>query len=157
MQAGLRPVLRSMRLTARRANSSTPPTQQNESVQKAVQSAQNALNSTTATLKRVAGPVGERVQNSVGGPIVFSVKTFASMFKQVFKAEKLSFPTDLNTWVHTYAQIWSRATSGKWWTQTVKTGAWAGLGIASIEAYGIFCLGEIIGRRNIVGYKVKDH
>lgn len=143
MQAGLRPALRTMRLSARRANSSaTPnPIQNNEAVQKAVQSAQKAFDATSSTLKRVAGPVGERVQNSVGGeqgpkqelipgPVIYSAKTFISMFKQVFKAEKLSFPTDLNTWVHTYASIWARGTSGKWWTETVKTGAWAGVGIA---------------------------
>jgi F-type H+-transporting ATPase subunit g len=95
------------------------------------------------------------------------------MFKQVFKAEKLQFPTDLNTWVHTYASIWARGTSGKWWTETVKTGAWAGVGIAVscaiprtwtradlcqvIESYGIFKLGELLGRRNLVGYSVKDN
>lgn len=67
MHAGLRPALRTLRLTARRANSSTPPIQQNENVQKAVQSAQKAYDATASTLKRVAGPVGERVQNSVGG------------------------------------------------------------------------------------------
>jgi hypothetical protein len=27
----------------------------------------------------------------------------------------------------------------------------------AIEAYGIFSLGEIIGRRNLVGYKLKDN
>jgi hypothetical protein len=26
----------------------------------------------------------------------------------------------------------------------------------AVEAYGIFCLGEIIGRRNLVGYKLKE-
>lgn len=67
MHAGLRPVLRTLRLTARRANSSTPPIQQNEQVKKAVESAQKVYDSGAATLKRVAGPVGERVNNSVGG------------------------------------------------------------------------------------------
>ena len=26
-----------------------------------------------------------------------------------------------------------------------------------VEAYGIFCIGEMIGRRNLVGYKLEDH
>jgi hypothetical protein len=26
----------------------------------------------------------------------------------------------------------------------------------TVEAYGIFSIGEMIGRRNIVGYKLKD-
>jgi hypothetical protein len=28
--------------------------------------------------------------------------------------------------------------------------------IQGLEAYGIFKLGEIIGRRNLVGYKIRD-
>ena len=30
-------------------------------------------------------------------------------------------------------------------------------GRQAVEAYGIFSLGEIIGRRNLVGYKLKDN
>jgi hypothetical protein len=28
--------------------------------------------------------------------------------------------------------------------------------IQAVEAYGIFSIGEMIGRRNVVGYKLKD-
>lgn len=63
-------------------------------------------------------------------PIVFNFKVFSSLCRQVYQAEKLYFPTNLNTWATAYAQVWSRAVNGKWWQETLKTGAWAAVGVA---------------------------
>lgn len=62
----MRPTLRATRLAGRRLNSSSAP-QVNPQVQKAVESASRAYNQGAATIKRVAGPVGERIGSAMGG------------------------------------------------------------------------------------------
>ncbi|WVW80350.1 hypothetical protein I302_102330 [Kwoniella bestiolae CBS 10118] len=158
-------VVRATRLVGRRFNSSSSSSSSsssplnNPNVQKAVEGAQKAYTQTAATVKKVAGPLGERVGSALGGyrePLVYNSKVVASVAKQVWQAEKLSPPLDSATWARAYSQIYSRATNGGYWRDLLKTGAWAGLGVAALEAYGIFKIGEIVGRRNLVGYKIKE-
>ncbi|WRT65901.1 uncharacterized protein IL334_002852 [Kwoniella shivajii] len=155
-------VVRATRLVGRRFNSSssssTSSPLNNPNVQKAVEGAQKAYTQTAATVKKVAGPLGDRVGSALGGyrePLVYNSKVVASVAKQVWQAEKLAPPLDAATWARAYSQIWSRATNGGYWRNLLKTGGWASLGVAAVEAYGIFSIGEIIGRRNLVGYNLK--
>lgn len=62
----MRPTLRATRLAGRRLNSSSAP-QVNPQVQKAVESASRAYAQGAAHVKRVAGPVGERIGSAMGG------------------------------------------------------------------------------------------
>ncbi|WVR05648.1 hypothetical protein IAU60_002670 [Kwoniella sp. DSM 27419] len=156
-------VFRATRLAGRRYNSSSssssPSPLNNPNVQKAVEGAQKAYAQGAATVKKVAGPLGERVGSALGGyrePLVYNAKVASSLARQVWQAEKLAPPLDAHTWARAYAQIWGKATNGGYWRDLLKTGAWAGLGVAALEAYGIFSIGEIIGRRNLVGYKLKE-
>jgi len=58
----MRPTLRATRLAGRRMNSSSAP-----QVQKAVEAASKAYAQSAATVKRVAGPVGEKIGGALGG------------------------------------------------------------------------------------------
>lgn len=110
-------------------------------------------------MKKAAGPVGEKIGGALGGyrePVVYNSKVFASICRQVWQAEKLSPPLDLATWARAYSEIYAKASNGGYWKNVLKTGAWAGLGVAALEAYGIFKIGEIVGRRNLVGYSLKE-
>ncbi|WVQ85297.1 hypothetical protein IAT38_007462 [Cryptococcus sp. DSM 104549] len=157
----MRPQLaRTARIAGRRLNSTSAQSPlDNPNVKKAVEGAQKAYAQGAATVKRVAGPLGERVGGALGGyrePLVYNAKVVTSIARQVWQAEKLAPPLDAATWARAYSQIWSRAVSGAWWKQVLKTGAWVGLGVAALEAYGIFKIGEIVGRRHLVGYKLKE-
>ncbi|OWZ34505.1 F-type H+-transporting ATPase subunit G [Cryptococcus neoformans AD2-60a] len=156
----MRPQLfRPVRTLGRRLNSSSASPQTNPNVQKAVENAQKAYAQTAATLKKAAGPVGEKIGGALGGyrePVVYNSKVFASICRQVWQAEKLSPPLELATWARAYSEIYSKAVNGGYWKNVLKTGAWAGLGVAALEAYGIFKIGEIVGRRNLIGYSLKE-
>lgn len=107
---------------------------------------------------------------------MYNFKVFTSLARQVYIAERLAPPTQLSSWTTAYAKIWSRATSAGWYRQIMANGEWVKIGVyvsavlvrwckgrrlmhgrrQGLEAYGIFKIGEIIGRRNLVGYKLKE-
>ncbi|EIW72864.1 hypothetical protein TREMEDRAFT_42037 [Tremella mesenterica DSM 1558] len=149
----MRPALPPFRLAGRRYASSSPLT--NPQVQRALELASTAAQQTAATVQRVSGPVGARVGSALGSyrePLTFNAKVFASLCRQVYIAERLAPPLQLSTWANAYAKIWHSATSLTFWRSALSSGAWAGLGIAAVETYGLFCLGEMIGRLHLVGY-----
>jgi F-type H+-transporting ATPase subunit g len=61
---------------------------------------------------------------------VYNAKVVSSLARQVYQAERMAFPTELNTWTTAYAQIWARATNRSFWRDVLRTGAWAGLAVA---------------------------
>ena len=64
----MRHLLRPLRQTAgRRFNSSSAGSSSNPQMQKAVDGAQRAYAQTATTMKKVAGPIGDRVGNALGG------------------------------------------------------------------------------------------
>lgn len=80
-----------------------------------------------------AGDIQIRALNSASGyrePVVYNSKVFASICRQVWQAEKLSPPLELATWARAYSEIYSKAVNGGYWKNLLKTGAWAGLGVA---------------------------
>ncbi|KAF5332343.1 hypothetical protein D9758_017447 [Tetrapyrgos nigripes] len=46
------------------------------------------------------------------------------------------------------------AINREYWSGAVRSGEIARIGVYALEAYGIFKIGEIIGRRSLVGYNV---
>nr|ODO02713.1 phenylalanine-tRNA ligase, beta subunit [Cryptococcus depauperatus CBS 7855] len=126
-------ILRTARVAGRRLNSTSTNPANNPNVQKAVESAQKAYASTATTVKKITGPVGEKIGGALGGyrePLVYNSKVVTSIFKQVYQAEKLAPPLDLSTWAHAYSQIYARAINAGWWKNVLRTGAWVGLGVA---------------------------
>jgi hypothetical protein len=53
----------------RRAASSSAPQPQNQQVQQAVESAQKVYDAAAATVKRVGGPIGEKISGALGGKL----------------------------------------------------------------------------------------
>ncbi|KAK4683774.1 F-type H+-transporting ATPase subunit g, partial [Tremellales sp. Uapishka_1] len=152
-------IFRTAKLAGRRFNSTTSSPLDHPQVKKAVEASQKAYQQSAETVKRVAGPLGERVGGMLGGyrdPLVYNSKVFASICRQVYKTEKLAPPVHLSQWTSAYSSIYSRAVNINWWRETVRSGAWVGVAVVAVEAYGIFKIGEILGRRNLIGYKLKE-
>ncbi|KAI0071252.1 hypothetical protein K474DRAFT_1712621 [Panus rudis PR-1116 ss-1] len=141
--------------------SSTPGGSTSESAQKkaeeAFATAQKYACQAVETGKKFLGPVGEKAGNLLGSyrqPLLYNLSVAREFLKQVYVAERLQPPTSLNAFTSAYAQIWSRASNPQFWREAVRSGDIAKLSLYAVEAYGIFKIGEIIGRRSLVGYKL---
>lgn len=93
-----------------------------------------------------------RMGTALQKPVVYNLKVAGEIAKQVYTKEGMSFPT---------GEQFNQA------QQTVKNylnvNAWKGLtvrdfakgGVVFAEIYTFFLVGEIIGRRSLIGYNVK--
>ena len=88
-------------------------------------------------------------------PVVYNLAVARELLKQVYLAENLRPPTSLDVVLGAYKSAFNAARNPAWWRETLRSGYWAKLGIYALEAYGIFKIGEIIGRRKLVGYKLQ--
>lgn len=61
--------------------------------------------------------------------------------------EQLAPPTNVQTLRSAYEEIYTKASDASWWRSTIESGAWKKVAIYAVEAYGIFTIGEMIGRR----------
>ncbi|KAJ7928747.1 mitochondrial ATP synthase g subunit-domain-containing protein [Mycena leptocephala] len=106
-----------------------------------------------STLQRL-GPTGKKAAEMIGPArksFLYNVAVAREIVKQVYHAE-LQFPKDAATWRTAYETLYKRATDASYWRSIMDNGDIAKVGIYAVEAYGIFKIGEIIGRRKIVGY-----
>jgi len=51
-----------------------------------------------------------------------------------------------------YASIWSQVNSAAALRGVFQSGEVGKIGIYGLQAYGIFKIGEMVGRRNVIGY-----
>ncbi|KAI0784445.1 mitochondrial ATP synthase g subunit-domain-containing protein [Abortiporus biennis] len=138
--------------------SSTPGGSGAEKAQDALATAQKYAGEAVAVGKKFLGPLGEKAGNLLGSyrqPIVYNLSVARELLKQVYVAERLQPPTSLSTFTNAYSLIWSRASNPTYWRELFKSGDWVKVGIYGLEAYGIYKIGEIIGRRSLVGYSVQ--
>jgi len=169
-RAQLRPAARRIPQHAQKtrfASSSTEATQQK--AQDAAQAAQKKATEAFASAqagaskafesgKKVLGPFGERIGNLLGSyrqPIFYNLAVAREVVKRVYIAEKLAPPTSFHTIRTAYETIWNRAKDFTYWRSAINTGEWQKLALYGLEAYGIFKIGEMIGRRHVVGYKLE--
>ncbi|TKY85147.1 hypothetical protein EX895_006227 [Sporisorium graminicola] len=123
----------------------------------APEKASSAINDISKKAQELGGPVIKRVEGLLGGysePIKYNLSVASSIAKQVYVAEALAPPTSFQSITSAYRQIWSKATDASYWAQLLTKGDWKRVGIYAVEAYGIFTIGEMIGRRSLVGYKL---
>ncbi|SCV67761.1 BQ2448_5372 [Microbotryum intermedium] len=133
------------------------------------QAAQKASD-VAAKAKSAAGPAIEKVQqasakaqalvgNALGGsykePIFYNAAVAKEIVKQVYVKEKLA-PPSLGQVTYVYQQFFNSARDLNYWQQLYKSGEWKRWAIYAVEAYGIFKIGEMIGRRHVVGYKLDE-
>ncbi|KAI0723695.1 mitochondrial ATP synthase g subunit-domain-containing protein, partial [Fomitopsis betulina] len=125
--------------------------------QEALASAGKRLGQAVEVGKKYLGPVGEKAGNMLGSyrePLLYNFAVAREFLKQVYIAERLQPPTSLSTLQNVYSTLWSRASNPAYWRELVRSGEWTKVGIYAVEAYGVFKIGEIVGRRSLVGYKV---
>ncbi|KAJ3981484.1 mitochondrial ATP synthase g subunit-domain-containing protein [Lentinula detonsa] len=110
-----------------------------------------------ARATKSAGPLGDRAGKLMGTykePVLYNFTVFREILKQVYRAEGLSPPSSIDVVRSAYRTMWTNATSKAFWQKTISSGEVARLGVYALEAYGIFKIGEMVGRRSIVGYKL---
>ncbi|KAH8921327.1 hypothetical protein BT69DRAFT_1335663 [Atractiella rhizophila] len=120
--------------------------------------AQEAWNKSSQYLEgagKFVGSLDGRISKLTGGTsLVYNFQVFREILRQVYIAEALSPPRSLQAFRDGWGTIYGNASSLKWWKSAVESGEWKRVGIYAIEAYGIFHIGQMIGRRHIVGYKL---
>ncbi|KAJ3759070.1 mitochondrial ATP synthase g subunit-domain-containing protein [Lentinula raphanica] len=156
----LRPAFRSRAVCSTRSAS----TGSNPQLDAAQKKAQEVLSSTQQTAtkafesaKKIAGPLGETAGKYLARykePVLYNFAVFREIAKQVYRAESLSPPSSIDVVRSAYRTMWTNATSKAFWQNAISNGEVAKLGIYALEAYGIFKIGEMVGRRSIVGYNL---
>ncbi|KAJ3859925.1 mitochondrial ATP synthase g subunit-domain-containing protein [Lentinula novae-zelandiae] len=137
----------------------------NPQLEAAQKKAQEVLSSTQQTAtkalesaKKLAGPLGQTAGKYLATykePVFYNFAVFREIVKQVYRAEGLSPPSSVDAVQSAYRTIWTNATSKVFWQKAINNGEIARLGVYAVEAYGIFKIGEMVGRRSIVGYKLE--
>jgi len=125
----------------------------------ALSSAQKGFERVLGQAKNVSGKVGGTLGSFLGGyrePVLYNLSVAREFFKQVYIREKLAPPTSLSSVTSTYSTLFARARDLNYWREIARTGEWATIGVIGLEAYFIFHIGEMIGRRSIVGYKLDE-
>ncbi|KAJ7476158.1 mitochondrial ATP synthase g subunit-domain-containing protein [Mycena latifolia] len=150
-----------------RFNSSKPPPSPEKKAQEVISNAQKSAGqlweSATkkaeefwASAKTTLGPAAEKAEALLGSAknsFLYNFAVFREIVKQVYRAE-LQPPKDLATVRAAYETLYKRAMDASYWRGIMQSGEIARVGIYAVEAYGIFKIGEIIGRRKLVGYPV---
>ncbi|KAI0280711.1 hypothetical protein BGY98DRAFT_304141 [Russula aff. rugulosa BPL654] len=151
--------------TSTSSASSSSSSSSSASASAAQKKAQDALGNVSAVFMRAGtyarsalGPFGARLSGLLGSyqqPIKYNFAVTREILKHVYTAERLQPPTSLGATLGTYSTLWARARSIGYWRDVVRSGEYARLGVYALEAYGIFKIGEIVGRRSVVGYHLE--
>jgi len=88
-------------------------------------------------------------------PVTYNLSVLKELLKKVYISESLAPPRSLEQITQAYRALWQSGSSVQWWREAVNSGGWKKVGIYALEAYGIFHIGEIVGRRSLVGYNLK--
>ncbi|KDN42622.1 hypothetical protein K437DRAFT_248919 [Tilletiaria anomala UBC 951] len=128
-----------------------------DAAKSAAKTAQSQLSGVADKAMQLGGQGLKRAEGLLGSysePAVYNLKVAGSIAKQVYQAERLAPPSSIEQITSAYKTLWSRASDAGYWAKFVSSGEWKKAGIYAIEALGIFTIGEMIGRRSIVGYKL---
>jgi F-type H+-transporting ATPase subunit g len=88
-------------------------------------------------------------------PVLYQLSVARELAKQVYIAENLAPPRSFGAVADAYKSAFATVSSPLFWRTVIESGLWAKVGIYALEAYTIFKIGEIIGRRKLVGYKLE--
>jgi len=124
---------------------------------KQVQDALGAAQRLLASAGKALGPLGERAAGLLGSyrqPLLYNAEVARELLKQVYIAERLQPPTSFATITDAYTVLCARAKNPQYWRDLLKTGEWTRVALYGLEAYTIFKVGEIIGRRHLIGYNL---
>lgn len=88
--------------------------------------------------------------------MTYNLLVAKELLKQVYIRESLAPPTSVGTVTSTYSTFLYRARDPAYWRGIGQSGEWAKVAIYGVEAYFVFHIGEIIGRRSLAGYSLED-
>ncbi|KAF9910752.1 hypothetical protein BX616_010788 [Lobosporangium transversale] len=91
------------------------------------------------------------------GPLLYNTKVAAQIAKQVYIREGMAPPSGAQIEAAkdaTLKFIWNARNLNTW--KNISKDQYVRAGLVAAEAYTFFMLGEIIGRRNLIGYNVKS-
>ncbi|PLW56281.1 hypothetical protein PCANC_04093 [Puccinia coronata f. sp. avenae] len=109
-----------------------------------------------AKLPELSGKLGKRMNGLLGSysePLAHNYQFTKEVLKQVYMKENLA-PPKVEQVKAAYRELAANASSLLFWRQALESGDWKRLAVYGIEAVGLFSIGEMIGRRHIVGYKL---
>ncbi|KAF9555068.1 hypothetical protein CPC08DRAFT_712321 [Agrocybe pediades] len=135
-------------------SSSTEATQ--KKAQDALAAAQKNAGKFLDGAKKFLEPLGDKVGQLLGSykqPLLYNLAVTKEVFKQIYVKEGLQPPT-LDAFKSAYSSLWSQISNPGLVGNLVKSGELGRVGVYGLQAYGIFKIGEIIGRRHVVGYKL---
>ncbi|KAJ2921586.1 hypothetical protein H1R20_g15508, partial [Candolleomyces eurysporus] len=127
--------------------------------QETLATAQVSAEKFLASAKKFLGPVGEKAGQLLGSykePLFYNLAVAKEVVKHVYHAERLQ-PPSLSTFKEVYQSLWSQVTNPAALRSFAQSGQVAQVGIYGLQAYGLFKIGEIVGRRQLIGYPSSSH
>ncbi|KAF9162145.1 hypothetical protein DFQ27_004051 [Actinomortierella ambigua] len=94
--------------------------------------------------------------SKISGPIIYNAKVAGQVAKQVYIKEGMAPPSgaQIEAAKESALKFAKDARSANTWKNISKE-QYLKAGLVAAEAYAFFLVGEIVGRRNLVGYDVK--
>ncbi|GJJ69092.1 F-type H+-transporting ATPase subunit g [Entomortierella parvispora] len=110
------------------------------------------MNNVTKTLTNASSTA-----TKLSGPIFYNAKVAGQIAKQVYIREGMAPPTgaQFETAKEASLKFLKSARSASTW-KNISKDQYLKAGLVAAEAYTFFLFGEIIGRRNFVGYDVQS-
>ncbi|KAG0349795.1 mitochondrial ATP synthase g subunit-domain-containing protein [Gamsiella multidivaricata] len=110
------------------------------------------MNNVTKTLSTATSTAAK-----LSGPLIYNAKVAAQVAKQVYIREGMAPPSaaQLEAAKKATTKFLVSARSANTW-KNISKDQYLKAGLVAAEAYTFFLFGEIIGRRNFVGYDVKS-
>uniref|UniRef100_A0A8H8CF21 Uncharacterized protein n=1 Tax=Psilocybe cubensis TaxID=181762 RepID=A0A8H8CF21_PSICU len=147
---------RQQRSVATKRYASTDSSQAQKKAQETLASVQKNASKFFENAQKFLGPVGEKVGNLLGSykqPVLYNLAVTKEVFKQIYIKEGLQ-PPSIEAVKTAYTSLWSQVRNPALVGNLVKSGEIGRVGVYGLQAYGIYKIGEIIGRRSLVGYKL---
>ncbi|KAF8992740.1 mitochondrial ATP synthase g subunit-domain-containing protein [Cyathus striatus] len=122
--------------------------------QDALATAQKTAGNALEGAKKLLEPVGRKLGQMLGSykqPIVYNLAVAREVAKLIYRSESLQ-PPSIAAVRAAYESIWAQVRNPAAVRGLLQSGEIAQVGIYGLQAYGIFKIGEIIGRRSLVGY-----
>ncbi|CDS13945.1 hypothetical protein LRAMOSA06118 [Lichtheimia ramosa] len=91
--------------------------------------------------------------NAIQKPVVYNAKVAAEVAKQVYVKEGMHFPSGAQ---FTEAQQFVQKNLKPSFFKNLSAGDVVKGGVVAAELYTFFLIGEIVGRRNLIGYDVES-
>jgi len=125
-----------------------------EKTKEALATAQKQAQKVWQSANKFLGPIGDRFGSLLGSyraPVTYNLTVAKEVLKHIYVAERLQ-PPSVAEFQTVYLSLVQRLANPANLREVFRNSDLLRVGLYGIEAYGIFKIGEIIGRRSVVGY-----